>query len=73
MSGLNDWLHFPCTYNKNLPVVRKQFKSFRDQFSEKDNMSVGLLVGDNYEKDLEPTHIILSKVSQLYAFKTKPG
>ena len=44
-----------------------------DEINEYDNISVGLLIGANCTKALEPIDVILSKYNGPYAIKTRLG
>ena len=79
-------MELPDTYtNKYLPVDKedvattsrlkqwKHLESIVGKISEKEYISVGLLIGANYAKALEPVDIIPNKNDGPYAFKTKLG
>ena len=83
-----DWLELPDTYTlKYLPVNKrdvtttsklKQWKHLESnvgKISQKEDISVGLLIGANCANlcNLEPIDIMLSKNDEPYAFKTKLG
>ena len=83
----HDWLELPVTYTKKyLPVdkedvatpsklkQRKHLESIVGKISQKEDISVGLLIGANCAKALEPIDIIPSKNNGPYVFKkTKLG
>ena len=82
----HDWLELPVTYTKKyLPVDKedvatpsklqqwKHLESIVGKISQKEDISVGLLIGANCAKALEPIDIIPSKNDGPYAFKTKLG
>ena len=83
-----DWLELPDTYTKKyLPVDKrdvttpsklKQWKYLESnvgKISQKEDISVGLLIGENCAnlRNLEPIDIMLSKNDEPYVFKTKLG
>ena len=81
-----DWLELPDTYTKKyLPVDRddiatpsklqkwKHLEGIIDKIAKDDKISVGLLIGANCTKALEPIDIIPSKNNGPYAFRTKLG
>ena len=51
----------------------KHLESIVDKISQKEDISVGLLIGANCAEALEPTDIIPSKNDGQYAFKVKLG
>ena len=82
----HDWLELPYTYTKKyLPVDKedvatpsklkqwKHLESIVAKISQKEDISVGLLIRANYAKALEPIHIISSKNDGSYVFKTNFG
>ena len=82
----HDWLELPVTYTKKyLPVDKedvaktsklKQWKHLEStvgKISQKEDISVGFLIGANCAKALEPIDIIPSKNDGPYALKTKLG
>ena len=79
----SEWLPLPRTFTRpDLPVdnddIKKpsQFKKWKylenakDQQTFSDDISVGLLIGANCTRALEPTEILQSKNCGPYAFKT---
>ena len=79
------WIHLPKTYTKSdLPVDNadttqqshlKQWKyldHITNQLNE-DNLPVGLLIGGNCVKALEPLEILQKRDKDPYAFKTRLG
>ena len=82
----HDWLELPDTYTKKYlpfdkedvatPSKLKQWKHLEStvgKISQKEDISVGLLIGANCAKAPEPIDIIPSKNDGPYAFKTKLG
>ena len=81
-----DWLELPDTYTKKyLPVGKEDvatpsklkkwghFERILDEINEDDNIPVGLLIGANCTKALEPIDVIPSKNNGPYAIKTRLG
>ena len=81
-----DWLELPDTYTKKyLPVGKEDvatpsklknwghLERILDKINEDDNISVGLLMGANCTKALEPIDVIPSKNNGPYAIKTRLG
>ena len=81
-----DWLEFSDTYTKQyLPVGKEDvatpsklkkwghLESIFDEINEDDNISVGLLIGENCMKAPEPIDVIPSKNNRPYAIKTRLG
>ena len=79
-----DWLELPDTYTKKyLPVGKEDvatpsklknwghLERILDEINEDDNIFVGLLIGANYAKALDPIDVILSKSNGPYAIKTR--
>ena len=79
-----DWLELPDTYTKKYlpadkedvatPSKLKQWnhlESIVGKINQKEDISVGLLIGENCAKALEPIDIMPSKNDGPYVFKTK--
>ena len=84
--GSEDWLELPDTYTKKyLPVGKEDvatpsklknwghLERILDEINEDDNIFVGLLIGANCTKVLEPIDVIPSKNNGRYAIKTRLG
>ena len=85
-SSSEDWLELPDTYTKKyLPVGKEDvattsklkkwgyLERILDKINENDNISIGLLIGANCRKALEPIDVIPSKNSGPYAIKARLG
>ena len=82
----SEWIELPKTFTKRYlpldqdniaaPSKLKQWKyleGIMDKISKRDYISVGLLIGANCTKALEPLNIIRSCDNGLYAFQTRLG
>ena len=81
-----DWPELPDTYTKKYLTVGKEdvvapsklknwghLERILDEINEDDNIFVGLLIGENCTKVLEPIDVIPSKNNGRYAIKTRLG
>ena len=81
-----EWVELPKGYSKNcLPVEKEEIatpekiigweylKSISKGITQVDNIEVGMLIGANCMKALEPMEIISSRNGGLYAHRTKLG
>ena len=86
MSGDDSLLSLPKLYTRReIPVDKeeiatpakikewKHLRSISNDIVQRDDVQVGLLIGDNCMKALEPTKIIHSEGGGLYAYKTRLG
>ena len=86
MDGASEWIELPKTFMwRHLPVDQddiatpsklKQWRyleSIMDKISKRDDISVGLLIGANCTKALEPLNITPTCDSGPYAFQTRHG
>ena len=84
--GNSEWLPLPRTFTRSdLPVGNdditkpsqlrkwKYLEKITDQLTYSDDISVGLLIGANCTKALEPIEILHSRNGGPYAFKTRLG
>ena len=82
----NDWISLPKVYSKKtLPVEKeevatpekvskwKYLDSIKSEITQTDNIEIGMLIGANCMKALEPLKIIPSKDGGPYAYQTKLG
>ena len=82
----NDWISLPKVYSKKtLPVEKeevvtpekvskwKYLDSIKSEITQTDDIEIGMLIGANCMKALEPLKIIPSKDGDLYAYQTKLG
>ena len=80
------WVILPKSYSQmDIPVDREEIaapvkvqewrylESISDELVKDDNVQVGLLIGANCTKALEPMKIIPSQYGGTYAYKTKLG
>ena len=85
-TGKNVWINLPVSYaRENVPVVDdniatpdqiknwKYLERIADKIIRGKDISIGLLVGDNCSKALEPLEIIPRKDGGPYVFKTQLG
>ena len=81
-----EWIDLPKTYTKpdlpvdnadiTLPSQLKQWKyldHITNQLNLEDNLPIGLLIGANCVKALQPLEILQSRNEGPYAFKTRLG
>ena len=84
--GDSSWLALPKIYSRReIPVDKEEIatptkireweylKSISNEIAQNDDVNVGLMVGANYMKALEPTRILQSQNGGLYAYKTRVG
>ena len=82
----NDWISLPKVYSKKtLPVEKeevatpekvskwKYLDSIKSEITQTDDIEIGMLIGANCMKALEPLKIIPSKDGGPYAYQTKLG
>ena len=85
-NGKNVWIDLPGLYTReNLPVGDediatpdkikdwKYLEKIADKIIQEKDISIGLLIGGNCSKALEPLEVILSKDGGPYAFRTLLG
>ena len=81
-----EWIDLPKTYTKSdlpvdnaditLPSQLKQWEyldPITNQLNLEDNLPIGLLIGANCVKALQPLEILQSRNEDPYAFKTRLG
>ena len=82
----NEWIEQSRAYSKqSLPVEREEiatpnktnqwdyFKSISREIAQQDDIEIGMQIGANYMKELEPLGIISSRNDGSYAYRTKLG
>ena len=82
----NEWIELPRTYSKqSLPVEREEIatpnkikkwdylKSISREITQQDDIEIGILIGANCMKALEPLEIISSRNDGPHAYRTKLG
>ena len=82
-TGKNAWIDLPVSYTRENLLVgdeniatpdkikgRKYLERIVDKIIQGKDISIGLLIGGNCSKALEPLEVIPSKDSSPYAFRT---